>query len=127
MCHHKVSGQHQSVHQVSSVRNLQDDPPKPSNEDVYIEHTPAFTAYVISYGGWQTKDKFLEHATQLYSTLEEKGIDVREDMYYTAGYDSPFRLLNRHNEVRFRTWMLQRRMPKCNTRYSHLTQDAHVL
>ena len=66
---------------------------------MYIEQADAFEAYVTSYGGWQSVEKFAEHASQLYETLDKKKIAVKADEYYAVGYDSPFRLMNRHNEV----------------------------
>lgn len=78
---------------------MQDEPPSPEDEAVFIESTAAFTAYVVSYSGWQSEDKFTKHAGELFEQLHQNGISVREDMYYAAGYDSPFRLTDRHNEV----------------------------
>lgn len=74
--------------------------PAPSDSAVFVEDTPAFDAYVVSYGGWQTTAKFTSHAAELSQALQEKGVSVRGDAYYAVGYDSPFRLLHRHNEVR---------------------------
>ena len=65
-----------------------------------MEHTAGFTAYVASYGGWNSERKLIEHAADLRAMLDDAGVAVESTHYYTAGYDSPFRLLNRHNEVR---------------------------
>lgn len=77
--------------------------PTPSNEAVFLSQAPAFEAYVASYSGWNSDKKFTKVASELFEELRSAGVDVREDMYYTAGYDSPFRLINRHNEV----WLLK--------------------
>jgi hypothetical protein len=77
----------------------QDRPPTPSSDDVFIEETSSFEAYVVSYGGYNSEKRFTEHASDLFERLKDKGVKLREDMYYVAGYDSPFRLMNRHNEV----------------------------
>jgi SOUL heme-binding protein len=98
---------------------MQESPPKPSAGDVYIEESETITAYVASYGGWQTQDKITQHAAQLFEELGKKGVSVRHDVYYAASYDSPFRLMNRHNEVRraaarARFWRCaQRRAGRC--------------
>lgn len=75
--------------------------PQPSNEAVALSETPAFEAYVASYSGWNSEEQFTKMAAALFAELANAGVDVNEDMYYTAGYDSPFRLINRHNEVLF--------------------------
>lgn len=78
---------------------MQSKPPAPSNEAVFLSEAPAFTAYVASYSGWNSEKRFTQVAAELFEELKASGVSVREDMYYTAGYDSPFRLVNRHNEV----------------------------
>jgi hypothetical protein len=78
---------------------MQSTPPQPSNEAVFLSQSPAFEAYVASYSGWNSDKKFTQVAADLFKEVSEAGAEVREDMYYTAGYDSPFRLTNRHNEV----------------------------
>ena len=82
---------------------MQSKAPTPSNEAVFLSQAPAFEAYVASYSGWNSDKKFTKVASELFEELRSAGVDVREDMYYTAGYDSPFRLINRHNEVRTST------------------------
>ena len=42
-----------------------------------------------------------EHAAELYHVLTEQAVEVETEYFYSVGYDSPFRLLDRHNEVRF--------------------------
>lgn len=41
----------------------------------------------------------VDHAQTLISILEKEGIEVESAVYYAAGYDSPFELFNRHNEI----------------------------
>lgn len=79
---------------------MQTTAPKPSNVEVFLSQSPAFEAFVASYSGWNSDTRFSKVAADLFEELHTAGIDVRDDMYYTAGYDSPFRLTNRHNEVR---------------------------
>lgn len=82
-------------------------PPTPSQEEVFIEERPAFSAYVAAFGGWATGDKYLQIAADLTAQLEDGGVAIDTDHFYTAGYDSPFRLRNRHNEV----WILAAAAP----------------
>jgi SOUL heme-binding protein len=50
-------------------------------------------------GGFNSEDHFTQVAVKLYDVLKDKSVNLRDDEYYTASYDSPVRLLDRHNEV----------------------------
>lgn len=78
---------------------FQADPPKPTNPDVAVTASAAMDVYVWGFGGWATGNKYVSHASDLVQQLTDGGYKVEEDFFYTAGYDSPFRVLNRHNEV----------------------------
>ena len=77
--------------------------PAPTNPNVKIGKISPMCVYVLSYGGWQMNldNKFWGKVDVLKKGLEKAGVsDVDEDagpMF--AGYDSPWRILNRHNEV----------------------------
>ncbi|XP_013406732.1 heme-binding protein 2 [Lingula anatina] len=77
------------------------DPPKPKKKDVFLSTLPELTAYVSSFGGFATETDDIQKAAKLAQILKDAGVSFYEDFYYTAGYDSPFKLLNRHNEVWF--------------------------
>uniref|UniRef100_A0A8C3RKV7 Heme-binding protein 2 n=1 Tax=Chelydra serpentina TaxID=8475 RepID=A0A8C3RKV7_CHESE len=85
-----------SVHQA--------DPPKPSESDIFFENRPAMTVFVRSFGGYSSATKNQEELLTLAESLKRDGKVFDEKVYYTAGYDSPFKLLNRHNEV----WLIKR-------------------
>eukprot|EP00882_Tetradesmus_deserticola_P006489 GHRQ01006828.1.p1 GENE.GHRQ01006828.1~~GHRQ01006828.1.p1 ORF type:complete len:232 (+),score=99.18 GHRQ01006828.1:32-727(+) len=87
--------------------DFQSKPPQPSAEEVYIESRPALEVYVASFSGWATGSKYVARAAELTEMLEDAGHPIEADHFYTAGYDSPFRLLNRHNEV----WILAGQQP----------------
>lgn len=63
--------------------------------------------YVRSFGGWATGSKYIEAAADATKALEAAGYATSSDHFFTAGYDSPFRLTNRHNEV----WLLAAKKP----------------
>ena len=46
-------------------------------------------------------ETWADQALKLQEALDAKKLKYRKDYYYTAGYDSPFTLFNRHNEVWF--------------------------
>nr|XP_054769739.1 heme-binding protein 2-like [Lytechinus pictus]XP_054769740.1 heme-binding protein 2-like [Lytechinus pictus] len=77
-------------------------PPNPSNPNISIVDFPELTVYVGKFGGRAEDDDWIENETKLGNILIELGITFEESVYYTAGYDSPFRLWYRHNEV----WLL---------------------
>lgn len=60
---------------------------------------PAFFTSTRSFGGFASPEKYAEEADTLAKTLRNRGQPFHEDFFYTAGYDSPFKLFNRHNEV----------------------------
>lgn len=82
----------------------QDNTPKPTKE-VFLQSTPAATFFVSQYGGFGVDDITVStKAAALASKLKAKGEDFVEGLFFTAGYDPPFRLQHRHNEI----WILKK-------------------
>uniref|UniRef100_A0A8C0QLS8 Heme-binding protein 2 n=1 Tax=Chelonoidis abingdonii TaxID=106734 RepID=A0A8C0QLS8_CHEAB len=77
----------------------QDSVPQPTDPDVFIEERKGEAIFVRSFGGFASPEKYAEEAQALARILKNVGQSFHEDFYYTAGYDSPFKLFNRHNEV----------------------------
>lgn len=87
----------------------QKSPPQPTNPLVSIITLGPVCAYVRSYGGysWDAKEKY--NVRMLIKSLEMDKIKDYTDpneVYFTGGYDSPWKLFFRHNEV----WLLQKSM-----------------
>lgn len=76
--------------------------PIPSAADVEITHTPKLTVATIAYGGWSDDAKVIEYAGELGNALVADKVKFDNSTYFTAGYDSPFRIFERHNEVWFK-------------------------
>eukprot|EP00892_Ulva_mutabilis_P007705 jgi/Ulvmu1/5306/UM022_0100.1 len=74
-------------------------PPSPTDSTVFVDPTDAFDVYVSSFSGWNTVQTITEHAMELYHVLKADDIEAEQGYFYSVGYDSPFRLLDRHNEV----------------------------
>ena len=76
--------------------------PPPLSSDLFVEvqEAPA-TYFVASYSGRSNEKKMMSHAEQLADFLDGLGLQSSYDYsnFYFAGYDSPFRLFNRHNEI----------------------------
>ncbi|XP_061088295.1 heme-binding protein 2 [Conger conger] len=87
----------------------QESPPKPTNEKVYFTDMPDMTVYVRCYGGW-----ILSVTSGLQAHLLRKDLNAVQASYnssysYAVGYDSPMKLLHRHNEV----WYIAEGEPVC--------------
>ncbi|CAL8070660.1 unnamed protein product [Calicophoron daubneyi] len=79
----------------------QDNPPQPKNSEVFIEARPALKVYSRSYDGFSNDKTLIEQARLLSASLDKLGLHYQNDPYYFAGYNSPFKLTDRHNEVWF--------------------------
>jgi len=77
----------------------QADTPVPSSKEVFLEDFPEMTLYSSSRGGFMNEEQWISEARDLSERLTAK--PIRKDYYFTAGYDSPFKLFNRTNEVWF--------------------------
>lgn len=77
----------------------QDSPPEPlATSPVYIHERPTMKVYVRRFSGWAlTAEPWSEQRLLLESLLIGKPHHEKE--YYTNGYDSPFVMKNRRNEV----------------------------
>ncbi|OWF45244.1 Heme-binding protein 2 [Mizuhopecten yessoensis] len=79
----------------------QEDPPQPSDPNVFIEEWPERTILSQGFGGFAKEEAWLGQAKKLASCVETKGVKVKENVWFTAAYNSPFQLFGRTNEVWF--------------------------
>ncbi|XP_038064104.1 heme-binding protein 2-like isoform X2 [Patiria miniata] len=82
------------------TQEFQGDPPVPSDKDVYVTHLPAHRVVVKTFSGYTSEAKDLAEATALAELTQDK-YELEQDFYFTAGYNSPWRLIGRRNEVWF--------------------------
>ncbi|XP_074541291.1 heme-binding protein 2 [Halichoeres trimaculatus] len=82
----------------------QENPPEPGEAEVFIESRKEFTAYVRTYGGFSNDNMKRQELLKLLESLKRDGAPYVEHPYYVCGYDSPFKLTNRRNEV----WVLRK-------------------
>ncbi|CAD7675166.1 unnamed protein product [Nyctereutes procyonoides] len=85
----------------------QPDPPRPSESGVFIEDRAEMTVFVRAFDGFSSAQKNQEQLLTLASILREEGKVFNEKVYYTAGYNSPFNLLDGNNEV----WLIEKHEP----------------
>ncbi|KAL3853409.1 hypothetical protein ACJMK2_016949 [Sinanodonta woodiana] len=75
-------------------------PPVPTSPDVNLQRFPEMTVFTKSFGGFAKEATWLAEARNLGEILMGKE-KFHQDFYFTAGYDSPFKLFGRRNEVWF--------------------------
>jgi len=78
-------------------------PPKPTDPKVTIRKTPTFCAYVRTFGGWVMSRSY-SYYKQLWYLSQDLKRDGKDDYYWKgfsvfAGYNSPWELFHRRNEV----------------------------
>merc|ERR1712157_243237 len=80
-------------------KEFQDNPPKPLDPRVENIVLPPVTVAVASYPGWSDEKEVVSNGKALFEALRSANIPFESETFFTAGYDSPFRLIDRHNEV----------------------------
>lgn len=73
--------------------------PQPSGQGVFLREQPALRAGVRAYGGFSGDDDVVTNVAALATDLTKARISFVNGTYFTAGYDSPWTIVNRHNEV----------------------------
>jgi|TARA_B110000046_G_scaffold38344_1_gene42081 hypothetical protein len=76
----------------------QDDMPEPSRSDINIKKEKSKTAAAISFGGWANSIKIERYKNLLIQSLKKKGIS-HTNKFYFLGYNPPFEIINRKNEI----------------------------
>eukprot|EP00615_Pteridomonas_danica_P007211 CAMPEP_0114352778 /NCGR_PEP_ID=MMETSP0101-20121206/18181_1 /TAXON_ID=38822 ORGANISM="Pteridomonas danica, Strain PT" /NCGR_SAMPLE_ID=MMETSP0101 /ASSEMBLY_ACC=CAM_ASM_000211 /LENGTH=208 /DNA_ID=CAMNT_0001493309 /DNA_START=34 /DNA_END=657 /DNA_ORIENTATION=- len=78
-------------------------PPEPTSSLVYIESREALNVAVSEFSGYAPQAEIIAKAAQMEVEVEDSQdlqIDNSyDDSWFFAGYDPPFRLTDRHNEV----------------------------
>ena len=72
--------------------------PKPNSSEIEFTEMPAKTVAAITFSGWANSDKIEEHKLKLIKALDAEGI-AYTDVFYFLGYNSPFEMVGRRNEV----------------------------
>ncbi|MEM6316832.1 MAG: heme-binding protein [Bacteroidota bacterium] len=72
--------------------------PTPNDNSIEFQEMPPKTVAAIRFGGWANSDKIVTHKRMLVEALEAQGIPHTNE-FYVLGYNPPFELINRKNEV----------------------------
>jgi hypothetical protein len=72
--------------------------PQPNQSQIQFTEEPAKVVAAISFGGWANDQNIEEHKQKLIAALDKEGIPYT-NKFYLLGYNPPFELVNRRNEV----------------------------
>jgi predicted lactoylglutathione lyase len=72
--------------------------PQPSESQIEFRNEPAKTVAAITFGGWANDTKIEKYKEKLKAALDAEGIKYTNQFYY-LGYNPPFEVFNRKNEV----------------------------
>ena len=72
--------------------------PRPNQPEIEFKQVPAKKMAAISFGGWANDEKIEKYKNQLIEHLDAKDINYANRFYF-FGYNSPYEVFNRRNEV----------------------------
>jgi len=72
--------------------------PKPNQSGIEFKEEPAKTIAAISFSGWANDTKIEKYKQHLKAALDAKGIKY-SNRFYFFGYNAPYEVFNRKNEV----------------------------
>ncbi|KAM4695535.1 heme-binding protein 2-like [Discoglossus pictus] len=74
-------------------------PPSPTDQAIYLQSLPQKSIYVKSFSGYAVQSDYKKKAKALAEELAALGLSFDDSSYTSAGYNDPFTLFDRHNEV----------------------------
>ena len=72
--------------------------PRPNDASIYFEEYPERIVAAIRFGGWASDEKINSHIQELARLLEKEGLAHSGEFAY-LGYNPPFDVVNRRNEI----------------------------
>lgn len=72
--------------------------PKPDQSLIEFKEEPAKTVAAINFNGWANDKKIEKFKQELKSALDAEGITY-SDRFYFLGYNAPYEVFNRKNEI----------------------------
>ncbi len=72
--------------------------PKPNESRIVFKEEPAKKVAAISFGGWANDEKIARYKELLINALEAEGISYSQKFYF-FGYNAPYEVFNRKNEI----------------------------
>ncbi|XP_061556672.1 heme-binding protein 2 [Phycodurus eques] len=86
-------------------------PPVPTNDKVFLSESPAQNVYVRTYSGWMNSLSDCHENEALMYDLMKNAASFKEDCHFGVGYNSPWTMFNRRNEV----WLMIEDDPVCSS------------
>ncbi|ADR21243.1 hypothetical protein MATR_11280 [Marivirga tractuosa] len=75
-----------------------EDLPNPNESNIEFKEEPEKKMAAISFGGWADDEKIQKYKEKLIAALEEEGI-IYTNRFYFFGYNAPYEVFNRKNEI----------------------------
>jgi len=75
-----------------------EDLPTPDNGNITFKDVPARKMAAITFGGWADDEKISNYKAKLIELLHKEGIKY-SDKFHFYGYNAPYEVFNRKNEV----------------------------
>jgi hypothetical protein len=75
-----------------------DELPLPNSNEISFKEEPARTVAAITFGGWSDSNKIESNKQKLISALDKEGVSYT-DKFFFLGYNAPYEMTNRRNEV----------------------------
>lgn len=72
--------------------------PKPNQSQIEFREEPAKKVAAISFGGWSNDQKIEKYKNQLIQALTKEGVHF-SNRFYFLGYNAPYEVFNRKNEI----------------------------
>ena len=72
--------------------------PQPNESQIKFTEEPAKTVAAIGFGGWADDEKIEKYKQELITALQKEGIKYTNRFYF-LGYNAPFEVFNRKNEI----------------------------
>ena len=72
--------------------------PQPNQSQIKFREEPAKTVAAIAFNGWADDEKIETYKQKLITALEKEGIPFTNRFYF-LGYNAPYEVFNRKNEV----------------------------
>lgn len=96
--HMEISDTVSSMSFVMPTNYNKDNLPLPNNSEIKIKVSAPEYVAALQFGGFATTSRIEKHKAQLKKLLEDKGISYYGNFRY-LGYNPPFQLFGRRNEV----------------------------
>lgn len=75
--------------------------PKPNDNRVVIHEYQMEKLAVIRFGGWASDEVIVQKTTELQKLMDKEGLKYSDQVFY-FGYNPPYQLMNRKNEIAIR-------------------------